>query len=482
MNLPIRARMTLWFTALLTVILVGGAAFILIDLRAAQTRALDTTLRTSAGEIAADYQPSSGNSESEFRDATDVSLAGLPRDASAAQLVSSDGAIVVSAGNALAATPMLPSTASADARAGTTSIRTVVLGGQDYRVYARPFTDQGQSVALVVATSLENVETSIHRLLLVLAVWIPLGVAAAALGGWFLAKRALRPVATMTDEARAIDSSRLSDRVEIPPAMDEVGRLAVTLNEMLDRIESGVEQQRTFVSNASHELRTPLAIMRAEIDVSLVADDLSEESRQVLESAREETDRMRGIVENLLLLAEMDEGAIPLARDPVELDQLAAEVLEAMKPLAEIREIRLELAAAGSVRVTGDADRLRQVVRNLVDNAIKYAPNGSHALVDVHGIDAGGELIVTNAGPSIPTSSLPHVFDRFYRTDAARGREAGGSGLGLAIVRELVEAQGGRAWVRSADRETAFGFRLPLADAGPTPVGRTSTSSDRTPL
>jgi heavy metal sensor kinase len=479
MSLPIRARMTLWFTALLTVILVGGAAFILLDLRVAQTRALDTTLRTSAGEIAADYQPSSGNSESEFRDATDVSLAGLPRDASAAQLVSTDGSIVVDAGNALAATPMLSSTLSADALAGTSSIRTVVLGGQDYRVYARPFTDGGQPVALVVATSLENVETAIHRLLLVLAVWIPVGIAAAAVGGWFLAKRALRPISTITDEARAIDSSRPSDRVEVPPAMDEVGRLAVTLNEMLERIGSGVEQQRTFVSNASHELRTPLAIMRAEIDVSLVSDDLSEESRHVLESAREETDRMRAIVDDLLLLAEMDEGAIPLAADPVTLDRLAAEVISTMTPLAERRAIHLELMAPRSVEVTGDADRTRRVVRNLVDNAIKYASQRSHVLVSVRGDDAWGELSVTNAGPTIAPASLPHVFDRFFRTDAARGREAGGSGLGLAIVRELVEAQGGRAWVRSTDGETVFGFRLPRAPAADTEPGH-AASPDHT--
>jgi heavy metal sensor kinase len=467
-NVPIRVRLTLWFTALLTVILVGGAVFVILDLRASQTRALDRTLQTSAGEIAADYRPVPGRSESEFRDATDVSLAGLPRDASAAQIVSSSGAVVVSAGNGLGTSPMLPSGSTAAAIAGATSLQTVALDGQDYRVYTMPFTDEGRPVALVVATSLENVEAATHRLLLILAVGIPLGVGIAALGGWFLAKKALRPVATMTDEARAIDASRLGDRVEVPSAMDEVGRLAVTLNDMLDRIQSGVEQQHAFVSNASHELRTPLAIMRAEIDVSLASTDLSDEARQVLESAREETDRMRAIVEDLLILAKMDEGALTLSADPVDLPQLVAGVLTAMNPLASRREVSLDHTSAGAVQVIGDADRLRQVVRNLVDNAIKYSSPGSRVVVSVHRDGDAAELTVADTGPGIPETSLPRIFDRFFRADEARSREAGGSGLGLAIVRELVEAQGGGVWVRNADAGSVFGCRLPLAVTGPT--------------
>lgn len=470
MIVPIRAQLTLWFTVLLATILIVGAAFVLIDLRAAQTRALDRTLKSSAGEIAADYQPGPTNSESEFRDATDVSLAGLPRDASAAQLVTSAGTIVVSAGNGLDTSPMLPVTSIADAVAGTTSLRTVALGGHDYRVYAMPFLDEHDPVALVVATSLENVETATHRLLIILAVGIPIGIALAAVGGWFLAGRGLRPIATITNEARAIDASRLADRVQVPPAMDEVGRLAATLNAMLDRIQSGVEQQQAFISNASHELRTPLAIMRAEIEVSLVAADLSEDARQVLESAREETDRMSSIVNDLLLLAKMDEGALTMAEDPLDLAQLADRVRTPMTPLAQRRGIEFELDAPDPVWVTGDAERLREVVRNLVDNAIKYSTHGTTVVISVHRTADAGELTVANAGPVIPTESLARLFDRFYRADAARGRESGGSGLGLAIVRELVEAQGGRVWARSDDAGSVFGVRLPLAVSGPTRV------------
>ncbi len=466
MTLPIRVRLTIWYATLLAVILAAAGTFVVLSLRTDLTRTLDRTLQTSAHEIAADYKPTAGSSESEFRDVTDVSLAGLPRDASAAQLVAADGTIQVSAGNTLAASPILPAADVAATAGGATTLRTVSLGGQDYRVYATPFSENGTTSALVVATSLEEVEAAISRLVMLLLIGIPIGVALAAAGGWWLARTALHPVATMTAEAGAIGASRLGDRVEVPGTMDELGRLAVTLNAMLDRLQRGVEQQRAFVSNASHELRTPLAVMRAEIDVSLATERLSDEAREVLESAREETDRMRAIVEDLLVLARMDEGALPLATEPVELSALAGGVLATMCPLAEQRSVRLALADAADATVTGDADRLRQVVRNLVDNAIKHAPPQGHVSVEVRTEGAFAEVSVADDGPGIAAEHLPRLFDRFYRVDDARTRGNGGSGLGLAIVRELVEAQGGRVWVRSGKRGGAvFGFALPLAPA-----------------
>jgi heavy metal sensor kinase len=466
MTLPIRVRLTIWYTALLALILTVGGVFVVLSLRANLTRTLDQTLQTSAHEIAADYKPTAGSSESEFRDVTDVSLAGLPRDASAAQLVAVDGTIQVSAGNALATTPILPAPDVAATIGGATTLRTLTLGGQDYRVYATPFTQGGTTTALVVATSLGEVEAAAHRLTLLLLIGIPVGVAVAAAGGWWLARKALRPVAVMTEEASAIGASRLGDRVEVPPTMDELGRLAVTLNAMLDRLQRGVEQQRAFVSNASHELRTPLAVMRAEIDVSLATEDLSAAARAVLVSAREETERMSAIVEDLLVLARMDEGALRLTTEPVALPGLADDVLATMAPIARERGVQLVLEQGATTTVVADPDRVRQVVRNLVDNALKHAPRDGHVTVDVRTEGAFGEVSVADDGPGIAAEHLPRVFDRFYRVDDARSREVGGSGLGLAIVRELVEAQGGRVWVRSGSRGGAvFGFTLPLVPA-----------------
>ncbi len=472
MALPIRLRLTLWYVVLLALILVAAGVFLVIRLRTDLTRALDHTLRNSTTEIAADFTPAVGQTETEFRDVTDASLAGLPRDASAAQLVSPDGHVSVNAGNGLGARAMLPNDTVAAAAAGTTIVRTAVLQGTDYRVYAVPFAMGGQSNALVVATSLEEVETATHRLILLLGILIPFGIALAAIGGWWLAGKALRPVAQMTDEAGAIGAARPGDRIEVPTTMDELGRLAVTLNAMLDRIQASVDQQRAFVSNASHELRTPLAIMRAEIDVSLAAPGLSTEAYETLTSAREETDRMRAIVEDLLLLARMDEGALDLACEPVELRALTSDALQGIAPLAVGRRIQLSMPEGGPVTALGDVARIQQVVRNLLENAIKYSPPGGTVTVTVRGEREQAVLVVANTGRGIPADAVPRIFDRFYRSDQSRNREAGGSGLGLAIVRELVEAQGGRVWANSElGSGTEIGCSLPAASAD-TPLVR----------
>ncbi len=464
MAMPIRVRLTLWYVALLGVILIVLSVVLVVSLRTELTRSLDRTLQASANEIAVDYAPQAGKAESEFRDVTDASLAGLPRDASAVQVITSGGTVLVNAGNHLGSSAMLPAAEIASAAAGNSSVGTDALGGTDYRVRAVPFAHSDQPSALVVATSLEPIENAIGRLTLLLGLLIPIGLALAALGGWWLARKALRPVASMTDEAAAIDAAQLDARVGVPATMDELGRLALTLNAMLDRIRSAVGQQRAFVSDASHELRTPLAIMRAEIDVSLGAPELSEDARATLLSAREETDRMRAIVEDLLLLARMDEGGLALEEAVVDLRALAAEAVQAFRPLAEDRHIELTLVDGEPTIVLADAVSLQRAVRNLLDNAIKYSPPGSDVIVSVHGDQEQGQLTVADTGVGIPPEELPKVFERFHRVDPSRGRGAGGSGLGLAIVRELVEAQGGRVRAESSPGiGTSISCTLPAA-------------------
>ena len=462
MALPIRLRLTLWYVVLLALILVAGGAFLVASLRSELTQNLDQTLRSSTTEIAADLTLGNGRSESEFQDVTDTSLAGLPRDASGAQLVTPEGQILLNAGNSVIANARFPADLITVAAGGGTGGRTIVLQGTDYRVYTEPFVLDGRSHALVVATSLEGVESATHRLTLLLGIMIPIGIAFASLGGWWLAGKSLRPVARMTTEAGEIDASRLGDRIDVPSPMDEFGRLAVTLNAMLDRIQGSVDQQREFVSNASHELRTPLAIMRAEIDVSLAAPALSQEAHDTLLSAREETDRMREIVEDLLLLARMDEHALDLASEPIDLCSLATDAMETIAPLAADKQIGLSMPEAVPTIVFGDRARMQQVIRNLLENAVKYSPVGGEVTVGVRGGREHGDVIVTNAGSTIPAEAVPRIFDRFYRNDQSRNREAGGSGLGLAIVRELVEAQGGRVWASSTDvNGTEIGCSLP---------------------
>jgi two-component system OmpR family sensor kinase len=463
-SLPIRARLTIWYIAVLAVILVLSGTFIVLRLRAELVGNLDKTLRSSATEIASDYK---NGGEGEFRDVSDVSLAGLPRDRSAAQLLSTDGTVLAWSGNAIGRRPIIDAAARASALGGQGVNITESLGagkGSEYRVLAVSYARGETSGLLVVATSLADTDQAVHNLLMLLMLGGPIALVAAGAGGWWLARKALQPVAQMTSEASEIGVDRLGERVAVPAAADELQRLALTLNAMLSRLQRGVEQERRFVSDASHELRTPLAIMRSEIDVALRSPELTGEAREVLESAGEETDRMARIVEDLLTLARIDEGQLKLTRSPFDLSSLAAEVISSMQPLAARRGVTLDREDNRTVVVEADRARIQQVVANLVDNALKYSKPGGTVRLDVRSDGTEAALDVADTGPGIPPELLPNLFDRFFRADQARSREEGGSGLGLAICREMVEAHGGRISATSeVGRGSVFSFALPLS-------------------
>jgi len=291
----------------------------------------------------------------------------------------------------------------------------------------------------------------------------PAALAATALGGWWLARKALLPVDRMTSKAQEIGIDRLHERIALPRARDEIGHLAETLNAMLDRLERGVEEKHRLVADASHELRTPLAAMRAELDVSLMDDDLQPEAREVLESTREEVDRMSRIVDNLLTLARVDEGRLELLPTRVSLDEAIEAAAGPLRPLATAKQVQLELdGEPGETRA--DPQRLHQALTNFIENAIKFTQPGG--TVSVTAWRRNGEVGVTvrDNGPGIPAQDRTHVFDRFYRADRARGREGSGSGLGLAICREIADAHGGRVWVESKEGEgSSFSLALPSA-------------------
>jgi heavy metal sensor kinase len=307
------------------------------------------------------------------------------------------------------------------------------------------------------------VRDSVDELLLLLLIAGPVALVAAGGGGWWLARRALRPVSLMTREAEELSVSRLDERIDVPRTSDELQRLATTLNDLLDRLQGLLQDKRRFVADASHELRTPLAAMRAELDVRLLSPDLDARSREVLESTDEEVVRMHRIVENLLTLARIDEGELPLLREPVDLREAATNVLASLSSLIEAKHLRVDLQGDPIV-VDGDRARLEQVLVNLVGNAVKFSPPDGVVTVSLSRDAASAVCIVTDTGPGIDAALLPHVFDRFVRGDPARTGD-GGSGLGLAICREIVTAHTGRIWVDSRPgRGASFSFSLPAAD------------------
>jgi heavy metal sensor kinase len=457
-RLPIRVRLTAWYTAILVVVLAALGAYLLQRLRSDLTGDVDRGLRSRTTQIAASFKGDGRTGE--FAEISNSALSGLPSGNSGAQLLSPTGALLDTSDDPLARQPLLNQAELAGVLAGHPLLVTRPLGNPaaPYRVLARAVTDRGQPRALVLAASLAGIDGAVHRLLVILLTGGPIALLIASATGWWLASLALRPVAAVTDQARRIGVDRLDERVPVPRAADEVGRLAETFNAMLDRLEAGVDAQRRLVADASHDLRTPLAVMRSELDVALAGGDLSADAVDVLASTAEEVDRMARMVDNLLALAQADQGRLELLIRPVDLRGIAETTAAKLRPLATAKGLTMEVTGDAPV-VDADRERLGQVVSNLVDNAVKYTTHGGvrlHAWQD--GADAG--ITVTDTGPGIPAEELSRVFARFYRADAARTRSVDGSGLGLAIAQEIVRAHGGRIW---ADREPAGGSRLHFA-------------------
>jgi len=442
--MPIRARLTMWYVGLLALVLLVLGGFLVLRLHAGLIHGLDDSLATRAAQISLGLQ---GGCEGEFQDVSDASLVGLPQGESGAQLLSPGGKVLESAGDPAAEQPFL-SAEQVRSVLGGAALRGTVHTGPDaeaFRTLAVALPSGACSGVIVVATSTDEVGRSVRELVIQLSIGVPIALLVAGVGGWWLARRALAPVARMTREADTIGIERLDERIEVPAASDEVRRLAVTLNAMLDRLERGVEDKRRFAADASHELRTPLAVMRAELDVSLREADLSASARETLESAQEEVERMRSIVENLLMLARADDGSLELLRAPVDLAEVTEMVTQDAAVLARPKRVAI-VADGPSATVYGDRARIEQVVMNLVNNAIRFSPAGGSVRVTTWLRDGGAGWTVNDEGPGVSPDVAGHIFERFVRGDAARSND-GGSGLGLAISSEIVQAHGGRIWV-----------------------------------
>ncbi|MDT7571338.1 MAG: two-component system, OmpR family, sensor kinase, partial [Actinomycetota bacterium] len=308
MRLPIRFRLTAWYALLLTTIIAGLGAFLVLQFRRDLRAEVDRDVLASCTEIARGF---ASQGAEEF---LDVSQTVLPGGGSGSQVLDPGGRVLLTYGDAASTHALLTDSQLGRALAGERLVLTVRAGpdGANFRAVAMPVRRDGRRRVVVAAESLFRVEKSVDRVLVLLLLAGPAALLATALGGWWMARKALLPVQRMTSQAETIGIDRLHDRVAVPPTGDEIAHLAETLNAMLGRLERGVTEKRRLVADASHDLRTPLAVMRSELDVSLRDDDMTPSGRSALGSVRDEVDAMTRTVDNLLTLAQADEGRLGL--------------------------------------------------------------------------------------------------------------------------------------------------------------------------
>lgn len=311
---------------------------------------------------------------------------------------------------------------------------------------------------------LNPVETMLNHVFLSLLMGLPLGVIIITAGGYILVRRALMPVEKITRAAERITQHNLSERLPVSKTGDELERLSISLNRMIARLDDAFQNSKRFVADASHELRTPLTILRGELEAMVEDHRLGAEMRERAASMFEEAVRLSRIVDQLFTLSRLDSGEAQAEWTRFDLAGMAKTTAEQMNLLAEDKNISITCKADQPVLVEGDSARLKQVVVNLLDNAIKYTPENGAIQLRVRPVNGLALLEVEDNGVGIPSEALPHIFERFYRVDQIRSGDFEGAGLGLSIVKSICGAHGAEIEARSvAPSGSCFQVRLPLS-------------------
>jgi heavy metal sensor kinase len=348
--------------------------------------------------------------------------------------------------------------------------RTLVLPSGTVRIMTEPVGVQGRRFLVRAAVSEAPARAQVRRLWLELFLLSLSVLALGGLGGYVLARRSLGPLARMAEDARRITAAQLHERLPGGSSSLELDQLRDAFNGTLERLERSFEQLRRFSADASHELRTPLTALRSVGEVGLRSARTVEDYREVVGSMLEEVDRLTRLADDLLALARAEAGEVRLHPEPVDLAGLMTEVADRLSVLAEERDQVVETRATGPVMVHGDRLALRQALLNLLDNAIKYSPRGTRVVLEAGRRRGEAFVTVADEGPGIAAEHRERVFERFYRIDKSRSREAGGTGLGLSLVKWTAEAHDGRVELESEEGAGAT-FRLVLPDGtkGTTP-------------
>lgn len=463
----LRFRLTVWYAGLLAALLALFGASVYFGLGRYLEWSLRESLTNQAEQIGETYLANVNQSGEEYV-IEEINEHYAPEiNSRYVRITRADGSMLYASGvpedRSFDPTglPVLPATLNQP------SVREEHLPrGGELLISTLPFTARdGGRFLIETGAPYDQIEAVLRGLLLTLALGLPAVVGVAIAGGYFVMRRALRPVDELTRSAERITSRNLGERLPVARTGDELERLSVSLNRMVARLDEAFTHVRRFTADASHELRTPLTVLHGELEAVAQAKQLDPEVREMIGSALEETERLAKIVESLLAISRLDAGEARMERARFDLAELAATTTDQMRLLAEDKNVALQTDAAQAVEVEGDRARLKQVVVNLLDNAIKYTPENGSVRVGVSADDARAVLEVADTGAGIQREALPHIFERFYRADKARSRQMGGTGLGLAIVKAIVAAHGGEVTVESAEGHgSRFRVELPLTN------------------
>ena len=345
-----------------------------------------------------------------------------------------------------------PSAVSASTltKAKTKAPDTAIVGDQHLMVRATPVHAASGNYLVELGVSIAPIDAVLERLLDLLALLLPVLIVCAAAGGYWLVSWALRPVDRLSRTAEQMSMQNLTLRLPVVPSGDALERLAISLNTMLRRLRDSVQTSRRFLADASHELRTPLTVIKGELQELVGESSLGKRDlRERIGSVLEEVARLEHLVSGLLVLSRLDAGETQGDWVDVDLAELTLSTAEQMRLMAEDRGIEVDLSGLKKTVIQGDRARLKQVVVNLLDNAIRFTPRSGTVRLRTAADHAGSVLEVSDTGIGIPSSAIPHVFDRFFRVDEARSREDGGAGLGLSIVKSICSVHGAEIEVES---------------------------------
>ncbi len=341
------------------------------------------------------------------------------------------------------------------------------IRGTPLRFLSSNVVAHGTTYTVQVAAPVQEIREGLTTFGWMLLGGVPVLLFLASAGGYWMSRRALAPVDEITNAARLITAQDLSRRLNVPATGDELQRLSETLNTMLERLEAAFSRIARFTADASHELRTPVSLMRTTAELALRRERGPEEYRQALAQILSELERTSALIEDLLVLARADSGAAAVALERIDLTASLSQACEQGRLLAGAKQIRFEVRLPqGPLDVLGDAPALRRLFLILIDNAVKYTPAGGLVRVSLERIDGAAVAEVADSGIGISEEDLPHIFDRFYRADKARSRDAGGAGLGLSIAHWIAHAHGGAIEARSrVGQGSVFRLQLPRGNA-----------------